>query len=393
MKRATIVLGGAAGAGFMYFLDPDRGRRRRALARDKAIHATHRTSTFLSMLSRDVVNRVRGAVAGARSLVTGEEPSDDVIAERIRSRLGRLVSHPHAIRVRVQDGVATLYGPVLTSEVDRLLHAVRTVAGVTSVETQLEVHISPESVPGLQGPSRPRRETRSFQAEMWSPTERVIAGAAAVGLAWIGRRIGGPARLGAGAVGAALLARAVANQPLARIVGVGPGPLGFKIQKTIHIGTSPQRVYELLSDCESYSCFMTHVIDVRDLGDGRCRWKVRGPASVPIEYETQITRDVPGELIAWKTLPGSTVRHAGIARLEPSERGTRLDIHMSYRPPAGAIGHAIATLLGTDPKSALDDDLARLKSLIESGVTTAGHGKVRLDEVHTAPTSRKGEAA
>jgi uncharacterized membrane protein len=386
MKRATIVLGGAAGAGLMYFLDPDRGRRRRALARDKAIHATHRTSAFLSMLSRDVVNRLRGAVAGARSLVAGKEPSDDVTVERIRSRLGRLVSHPHAIRVRVCDGVATLDGPVLAGEVDRLLHAVRSVAGVASVESRLAVHERPESVPGLQGPSRPRRETRSFQAEMWSPTERVVAGAAGVGLAWLGGRIGGPARLGAGGIGAALLARAIANQPLARVIGVGPGPLGFRVQKTIHIGTSPQRVFEILRDCEGYSRFMAHVLDVRDLGDGRCRWKVRGPASVPIEYETQITREVPGELIAWKTLPGSTVRHAGIARLEPSERGTRLDIHMSYRPPAGAIGHAIATLLGTDPKSALDDDLARLKSLIESGATTAGHGKVRLGDV-------KGEAA
>jgi uncharacterized membrane protein len=345
------------------------------------------------MLSRDVVNRLRGAVAGARSLVTGEEPSDDVIVERIRSRLGRLVSHPHAIRVRVRDCVATLDGPVLASEVDRLLDAVCTVAGVTSVENRLEVHARPESVPGLQGPSRPRRETRSFQAEMWSPTERVIASAAGVGLAYIGGRFGGPARLGAGGIGAALLARAIANQPLSRVFGVGQGPLGFRIQKTIHIGTSPQRVYEILSDCEGYSRFMTHVLDVRDLGDGRCRWKVRGPASMPIEYETQITRDVPGELIAWKTLPGSTVRHAGIARLEPSERGTRLDIHMSYRPPAGAIGHAIATLLGTDPKSALDDDLARLKSLIESGVTTAAHGKVRLGDVHGSPTSKKGEAA
>jgi hypothetical protein len=38
------------------------------------------------------------------------------------------------------------------------------------------------------------------------------------------------------------------------------------------------------------------------------------------------------------------------------------------------VGHWIAELFGADPKSALDEDLARLKSLFERGKTRA-HGE------------------
>jgi uncharacterized membrane protein len=39
---------------------------------------------------------------------------------------------------------------------------------------------------------------------------------------------------------------------------------------------------------------------------------------------------------------------------------------MSYNPPGGAVGHAIARLLGRDPKQEMDDDLMRMKAFIET---------------------------
>ncbi len=54
---------------------------------------------------------------------------------------------------------------------------------------------------------------------------------------------------------------------------------------------------------------------------------------------------------------------------------------MSYNPPAGAVGHTVAALLGADPKREMDDDLARFKSLIERGETTAHNQKVTREEV------------
>jgi uncharacterized membrane protein len=60
---------------------------------------------------------------------------------------------------------------------------------------------------------------------------------------------------------------------------------------------------------------------------------------------------------------------------------------MSYNPPAGLLGHAVAALLGLDPKNAMDQDFVRLKSLFELGKTRA-HGHVVLKaELKSADTS------
>ena len=53
---------------------------------------------------------------------------------------------------------------------------------------------------------------------------------------------------------------------------------------------------------------------------------------------------------------------------EPTDNGgTEVTVWLSYNPPAGAIGHAIAKVFGADPKSEMDTDLMRMKSLIETG--------------------------
>ncbi|MGQ0547505.1 MAG: hypothetical protein ACT4P3_19600 [Betaproteobacteria bacterium] len=38
-----------------------------------------------------------------------------------------------------------------------------------------------------------------------------------------------------------------------------------------------------------------------------------------------------------------------------------------YVPPAGALGHAVAALFGADPKSEMDADLMRMKTMLETG--------------------------
>jgi len=47
--------------------------------------------------------------------------------------------------------------------------------------------------------------------------------------------------------------------------------------------------------------------------------------------------------------------------------GTRITVRLAYLPPAGAFGHAVATIFGADPKSEMDGDLLRMKTMIETG--------------------------
>src|SRR5882672_9725485 len=92
------VLGTAGlGAGLMFLLDPDLGPRRRAILRDKFISFTRLAAWAADKTSRDAKNRIYGTVVGTKSLFSDAAVDDDVLVERVRSQMGRSVSHPHAI--------------------------------------------------------------------------------------------------------------------------------------------------------------------------------------------------------------------------------------------------------------------------------------------------------
>ncbi|MFP5287215.1 MAG: BON domain-containing protein, partial [Thermoanaerobaculia bacterium] len=146
-KPLTLLGGVGLGAGLMYLLDPDGGRRRRALARDKAVHGLKVSGKALRRTSVDLGNRTRGLVAECGSLLRKGSADDRKLEGRVRSKLGRHVSHPSAIQVQCEEGRVILSGPVLASEADKLLHKVKKVKGVHEVENQLEIHESAENVP------------------------------------------------------------------------------------------------------------------------------------------------------------------------------------------------------------------------------------------------------
>jgi osmotically-inducible protein OsmY len=152
MKKTWTGVGGlGVGAALMYLFDPERGNRRRALLRDKALHVAHSTGEKLDVKSRDAANRLLGLAARTKSLLKRERVPDAVVAERVRSRIGHVVSHPGSIEVAVQDGRVTLTGPALSREIEPLLCEVKHVRGVTGVENKVELHEEPGTVPGLQG--------------------------------------------------------------------------------------------------------------------------------------------------------------------------------------------------------------------------------------------------
>ena len=178
MREELTLLGGIGlGAALMYMLDPERGNRRRALVRDKLVSAAHKTSDGLGATARDLHNRAFGLAAESRSMFNRAETTDEVLVERVRSKMGRIVSHPSSIEVAASDGRVTLRGPILAREVDDLLSCISNVSGVAEVDNQLEVHEQPGDIPGLQGAGRQRPGDRfELMQENWSPTARVLAG-------------------------------------------------------------------------------------------------------------------------------------------------------------------------------------------------------------------------
>src|SRR5918911_600838 len=99
--RGAVLTGLGLGAGLMYFLDPSRGRRRRALVKDKLAHSVNVSADAVGVTQRDLSHRASGAMARVRGTLRAKPVDDVVLLERVRSILGRVASHPHAIDVDV----------------------------------------------------------------------------------------------------------------------------------------------------------------------------------------------------------------------------------------------------------------------------------------------------
>jgi len=219
-----------------------------------------------------------------------------------------------------------------------------------------------------RGHGRAHRRRLDVLQRRWSPTTRALAGATGVALVAqaVVRRTFASGTLGV--LGLGLAARAVSNLELRRVLGTGGSRRAVDVQKTINVAAPVETVFDFWRRYENFPRFMSNVREVRDLDGGRSHWTVAGPAGVPVDWDAEITQMVPNKVIAWKTLPGSTVPHAGIVRFQPTPDGTTsISVRLSYDPPAGAVGHTVATLFGADPKSELDADITRLKALIETG--------------------------
>jgi BON domain-containing protein len=202
MGLKTLCKGACFGATAMYFFDPERGPYRRALFTDKMRSLTNGICDAFDVAARDFNNRLTGMTAEMRSLRSINEPvPDDVLCERIRSKLGRYISHPRAIQVNVADGRVRLSGPILTSEVERLIDVVRGLAGVNQVENNLDPHQSAENIPALQGGRPKMGEPIDLMQENWSPTTKFMLGVAGAAFLLTGSMRAACLATGLGAVG------------------------------------------------------------------------------------------------------------------------------------------------------------------------------------------------
>jgi hypothetical protein len=182
----TFTRGALLGAGLMYIMDPSRGGRRRARVRDKGSRAWRRSALFMGKAGRDLRNRARGGFAEAVSQLKTGEASDWVVEERVRAKLGRLITHPHAVDVKSVGGSVTLSGPILRHETGSLITALQSIPGVVDVVNRLEEHETGAHIPALQG--RPRRVEGPVWTS-WPPSLQLFAAAAgAVAVAYGAQR-------------------------------------------------------------------------------------------------------------------------------------------------------------------------------------------------------------
>ena len=175
MAYREFFVGAGAGATLMYLLDEQCGGRRLAMLRDSAVSAIHTGADAADATARDTRNRIVGTAAELRGWWRRDDADDDSVVNLVRSKLGPLVSHPHAMRVTFERGVVTLSGAILEAEARRLLRTVESVRGVREVVKELEEHEQAAGVPALQGGATPPGIRSDVLQREWAPATRMMA--------------------------------------------------------------------------------------------------------------------------------------------------------------------------------------------------------------------------
>lgn len=154
------------------------------------------------------------------------------------------------------------------------------------------------------------------------------------------------------------------------------GTTEVKATATTTVGTSPDEAYEHWHRFERLPSFMTHLEEVRVTGPRTSHWKASAPFGKTVEWDAEITQDVPGRLIAWRSADGADIDNSGEVRFTPApgRRGTEIRATLRYALPAGPLGKAVAQWFGEEPHQQLDDDLRRFKQVVETGEVVRSEG-------------------
>jgi uncharacterized membrane protein len=156
------------------------------------------------------------------------------------------------------------------------------------------------------------------------------------------------------------------------------------VARSVTINRPRHELYEFWRDFRNLPLFMENIESVTMVDAIRSHWQVKGPAESTVEWDSIVTDDQPGELIAWTSVEGASVPNTG--RIEfrdsPNGRGTIVTATIAYNPPTGKLGALIAKMLGREPKIQARRDLRRFKQLMETGEIPSSEPPVAAPRGH-----------
>ncbi|HET6615074.1 MAG TPA: SRPBCC family protein [Dehalococcoidia bacterium] len=140
-----------------------------------------------------------------------------------------------------------------------------------------------------------------------------------------------------------------------------------KVEREIVVQAPADTVYQVWRNFENFPNFMSNIDAVTETGNGRSRWRAKGPLGSAAEWDAEILVDEPGRAIAWRSIdtPDNNVRTQGAVRFEDAGDATRLFVTMSYDAPAKGLGELAAKIF-SNPEKQVDEDLHRFKQMIET---------------------------
>jgi len=138
-----------------------------------------------------------------------------------------------------------------------------------------------------------------------------------------------------------------------------------KITETIHVKRQVGELYAIWSNFENFPNFMKHIESVKKLGDGTSKWKMDGPLGTKFEWEAETTLMEPNKRIAWNSKAESSIKTSGeVTFMSLDANESQVTVSMSYDPPGGPAGDAVAKFF-VNLEKRVAEDLKNFKSYAE----------------------------
>jgi len=141
------------------------------------------------------------------------------------------------------------------------------------------------------------------------------------------------------------------------------------MRTTFVVNRPRAEVYAAWRNLSSLPRFMRHLTNVTETSNTRSHWEAKIPEGSPVSitWDAEIVKDEPGQLLAWRSLPGSTIDNAGKVEFRDAlgHQGTEIKVVIIYRPPAGNIGSGVAKLINPLFRKIVKKDVLNFKQYIE----------------------------
>jgi len=154
----------------------------------------------------------------------------------------------------------------------------------------------------------------------------------------------------------------------------------------VTIARPPQELYDFWRDFSNLPQVMENIESIEVQGD-RSVWRVKAPGGRTVEWESVVTEDQPGKLLAWQSVEGAEIRNSGRVEFQDAgERGTVVRAVIAYDPPGGTIAQLVAKLFQREPALQARRDLRRFKQFMETGeISTSAWTRAQATDLPTAP--------
>jgi uncharacterized membrane protein len=131
------------------------------------------------------------------------------------------------------------------------------------------------------------------------------------------------------------------------------------MRMTVVVERPIAEVFEFCRDFANFPEITDVLLSVEDSQDGRSHWAVRSPTGTAVEWDATVTKYVPNSVIAWESVPGSTVQASGLMRFAPlSPTDTRVDVSITYRPQRTGFADAVKALVAPSNSRRIRSELA-----------------------------------